>query len=71
VNGTRAEITNQIDNADVFYGNYADANVGMWGGLDLLVDPYSKGLSGTRRVIMHQDVDISLNHVESFCLGRN
>ena len=69
VNGTRAEITNQITAGDVFYGNYADANVGMWGGLDLLVDPYTKGLSGTRRVIMHQDVDISINHVESFCYG--
>lgn len=70
VNGTRTEITNQIEVGDVFYGNYADANVGMWGGLDLLIDPYTKGRSGTRRVVMHQDVDISVNHVESFCLGR-
>ncbi|WP_299084127.1 phage major capsid protein [uncultured Ruegeria sp.] len=71
VNGTNAEITNQITNGDVFYGNFADANVGMWGALDILVDPYTKGRSGTRRVILHQDVDISVNNVESFCIGRD
>lgn len=71
VNGTNAEITNQITTGDVFYGNFADANVGMWGALDILVDPYTKGRSGTRRVILHQDVDISVNNVESFCVGRD
>ncbi|WP_299297454.1 phage major capsid protein [uncultured Tateyamaria sp.] len=71
VNGTNAEITNQIALGDVFYGNFADANVGMWGALDILIDPYTKGRSGTRRVILHQDVDISVNNVESFCVGRD
>ncbi|WP_299144109.1 phage major capsid protein [uncultured Tateyamaria sp.] len=71
VNGTNAEITNQIALGDVFYGNFADANVGMWGALDILIDPYTKGRAGTRRVILHQDVDISVNNVESFCVGRD
>lgn len=71
VNGTNTEITNQITTGDVFYGNFADASVGMWGALDILVDPFTKGRSGTRRVILHQDVDISVNNVESFCVGRD
>lgn len=41
VNGYRSEITNQVAAGDVFFGNFADVIIGMWGGLDLTVDPYS------------------------------
>lgn len=71
VNGARTEITNQIADGDVFYGNFSDVMIGMWGGLDIVIDPYTKGKSGGRRIIMHQDVDINLRNVESFSLGRD
>jgi len=38
----------------------------MWGGLDLLVDPYTGGTSGTVRVSVLQDVDVTVRHPESF-----
>lgn len=71
VNGARTEITNQIADGDVIYGNFSDVMIGMWGGLDIVIDPYTKGKSGGRRIIMHQDVDINLRNVESFSLGRD
>lgn len=70
VNGYRTEITNQIATGDVFMGNYADLLVAMWGGLELLVDPYSNSKKGRLRVVVFQDVDFALRRTQSFCVGR-
>lgn len=69
VNGYRTEITNQVANGDVFFGNFADLIIGMWGGLDLTVDPYSLSKSGGLRLVVFQDVDFVLRRVESICWG--
>lgn len=69
VNGYRAEITNQLIDGDVFFGNFADLIIGLWGGLDLTVDPYSLSKSGGVRIVVFQDVDFALRRVESICWG--
>lgn len=69
VNGYRAEITNQIADGDLFHGNFADAIVGAWGGLDLTVDPFTHSTKGRLRIVAFQDVDVAFRHVESFCYG--
>lgn len=69
VNGYRTEVTNQIAAGDVFFGNYADLIIAMWGGLDLTVDPYSLSKSGGLRLVVFQDVDFVLRRVESICYG--
>lgn len=71
VNGYTADVTNQIAAGDAFFGNFADLMVGMWGGLDVTVDPFSLSKSGGLRIVMFQDVDFVLRRVESFCLGRH
>ncbi len=67
VNGYRTEVTNQLANDDVFFGNFADLLIGMWGGLDLTVDPYSNSKNGAVRLVVFQDVDFALRRVESVC----
>lgn len=69
VNGYRTEITNQISQGELFFGNFSDLIIGMWGGLDLTVDPYSLSKSGGVRVVVFQDVDTALRRVESICIG--
>ena len=69
INGYRAEITNQLTTGDVFFGNFNDLIVGLWGGLDLTVDPYSLSKSGGLRIVVFQDVDFAVRRVESFCYG--
>ncbi|MEI4262795.1 phage major capsid protein [Roseovarius sp. D0-M9] len=69
VNGYGAEVTNQIVPGDLFFGNWSDVIVGMWGGLDITVDPYSNSKKGRLRIVTMQDVDILLRRVESFCYG--
>lgn len=70
INGYRAEVTNQLANGDVFFGNFADVIIGMWGGLDLTVDPYSLSKSGGLRIVVFQDIDVALRRVESMAYGK-
>lgn len=69
VNGYATEVSNQIATGDVFFGNWSDLVVAMWGGLELRVDPYALSTSGGLRLIALQDVDMNLRRVESFCYG--
>lgn len=70
VNGYRSEVTNQISSGDVLFGNFSDLVVGLWGGLDVTIDPYSLSKSGGLRIVMFQSCDFVLRRAESFCLGK-
>ena len=48
------------------FGNWGDLVIGMWGGLDLMLDPYALSTTGGKRVIALQDVDIAIRRVASF-----
>jgi HK97 family phage major capsid protein len=50
----------------IVFGNWNDLLIGMWGTLDLMVDPYTHSSSGAVRVVAFQDVDIGVRHPESF-----
>jgi HK97 family phage major capsid protein len=69
VNGYGTEVTNQVVAGDLFFGNFADLMVGMWGGLDITVDPYSESKRGRLRIVTMQDVDFVMRNEESFCYG--
>ncbi|WP_197419605.1 phage major capsid protein [Burkholderia sp. TSV86] len=66
INGYNVDVTNQLAAGDVFFGNWADFIVGMWSGLDMMVDPYSLSASGGTRIVLFQDVDMNIRHKESF-----
>ena len=77
LNGYRAGVTNAVpSNLDkgssndlcsaIIFGNWADLIIGMWGGLDLLVDPYTGGAAGTVRIVTLQDVDVAVRQALSF-----
>lgn len=69
VNGYKAGVTNQVADADVFFGNFGDLFIGMWGGLELTLDPYTRAAKGGLRIVAMQDADIALRHGESFTFG--
>jgi HK97 family phage major capsid protein len=83
VNGYQAIASNQVPRnltkgsgtnlSALLFGNFADLLIGMWGGLDLLIDPYTGGTAGTLRTIALQDVDVAVRRVASFsaCLDAN
>lgn len=69
VNGYNTGVTNQVVNGDIFHGNFADLIMGLWGGLDLTVDPYSQSKKGCLTIVAMQDADFVVRHGESFCYG--
>jgi HK97 family phage major capsid protein/HK97 family phage prohead protease len=70
LNGYRTEITNQVTSGDVFFGNFADLLIGMWGGLEITVDPYTHSTKGRLRIVAMQDVDFLVRRAASFCFGK-
>jgi HK97 family phage major capsid protein len=69
VNGYQTITTNHVDPNDIFFGNFSDMLLGMWGGLDLTVDTTTKCDTGITRLVAFQDFDIAVRNAESFCVG--
>ncbi|EGQ9962141.1 phage major capsid protein [Vibrio cholerae] len=70
VNGYGTHISNQINNGDYWFGVWSELLIGLWGGLDLTVDPYTHSSKGRLRIVAFQDADVAVRHPQSFCLGR-
>ena len=77
LNGYQTGITNAVPSnltkgtstgvaSAIIFGNFADLLIGMWGSLDIMVDPYTGSTAGTVRVVALQDVDVAVRNVESF-----
>jgi HK97 family phage major capsid protein len=76
LNGYMAGVTNAVPSnltkgsgtnlSAILFGNFADLVIGLWGTLDLMVDPYSNSTSGTVRIVALQDADVGVRHTESF-----
>jgi HK97 family phage major capsid protein/HK97 family phage prohead protease len=69
VNGYETNVSNQIASGEIYFGNWQDMIIAMWGGLELTVDPYALSTSGGLRIIALQDVDVNIRHKESFVFG--
>ena len=71
VNGYNTVRSNQVASGDVFFGVWNQMIMGMWGALDIQVNPYALDKSGSVRVTALQDVDVAVRHPEAFCRGNN
>jgi HK97 family phage major capsid protein len=76
LNGYKAMASNQIpgnlskgtgtDLSAMIFGNWSDLWIGAWGGLDMIVDPYSRSKSGSLVVTAMQDIDVAVARPQSF-----
>ena len=71
INGYNVVKSNQVTSGDFYFGNFADLLIGMYGGLDILVDPYTNSTSGTIRIVALQTVDCAVRHAVSFCVSND
>jgi len=71
MNGYRAIVSNQVTAGDLFFGNFSDLLIGMYGGLDLTVDPYTNSTSGSVRLVALQTVDVAVRHAVSFAVNND
>lgn len=76
LNGYRIESTNLMPSditkgtgtnlSAMLFGNFGDVIIGQWGGLDIIVDPYSLKKSGQVEITMNAWHDVFVRHDESF-----
>ena len=71
INGYRGIVSNQATSGNLYFGNFDDLLIGMFGGLDLTVDPYTMSKSGTIRLVALQSVDMAVRHAVSFAFGND
>lgn len=71
MNGYRTIVSNQVASGDLYFGDFSQLLVGMFGGLDIVVDPYTASTSGTVRVVALQSCDVAVRHATAFCLGND
>jgi HK97 family phage major capsid protein len=77
LNGYSTFVTNQVSAAltkgsssgtasAIFFGNWNELLIGLWSGIDVLIDPYTNSATGATRIVAMQDVDVAVRHAESF-----
>lgn len=81
VNGYNVGVTNAVpadltkgsgtDLSAVLFGNFEDLMVGMWGGIEILPDPFTKGTQGLIRLIVNSFADIGIGHAASFAAKKD
>lgn len=80
INGYRAEMTNLLpknltkgahsatDLSAAIYGEWSDLLVGQWGGIDILMDPFTRGDEAMINLIPNLYVDAVARHDEAFAV---
>ena len=71
INGYRGIVSNQATAGNLYFGNFDDLLIGFFGGLDIIVDPYTNSTSGTVRVVALQSCDVAVRHAVSFAFGND
>lgn len=66
VNALRAFASTNVPAKTVLLGNFSDLIIGMWGGVDLEIDPYWDWSKGTVAVRAFLSLDIGVRHPASF-----
>jgi HK97 family phage major capsid protein len=78
INGYRAASTTQIPStltkntatglSAAIFGNFEDAIVGQWGGMDMLINPYTKDDQGIIRINAWSFFDFNIRRPQSFAV---
>lgn len=79
IGGYRAIASNQVSSVmtgstttggsehGIVFGNWSDLLIGIFGGLEILVDPFAKKKQGMIEYTLYGMADVQLRHGESFC----
>jgi len=76
-NGAKMVITNSVPSnltkgtataicSAIIAGIWSELFIGMWGGLDILVDPYTRADYGEIKIVLNQFADVNLRNPQSF-----
>jgi len=66
VNGHPVTISNSVAAGYIYFGMWSDLLIGMFGSIDILVDPYTAATNNLTRIRATQFCDINCRHGQSF-----
>ncbi len=69
INGYPAFDTNQILNNQMIFGNFNSLIMAMFGGLDIVVDPYTLADKAEVKITINNFIDIALRHPQEFVVS--
>jgi len=58
--------TSTSNTSKMIFGNWADLYIGQWGGLDVIVDPYTLAANGDIRLVLNAYNDVAVVETKSF-----
>ena len=58
--------TSDIGANEIFLGDWSQLIIGMWGSVDITINPYSEDARGALTITALQDFDVGIRHEESF-----
>ena len=69
VNGYEAIDTNQIPNDQVILGDFSQVIMGVWGGLDVVVDPFTLAGNAEYQITVNTWYDFALRHPQAIIVS--
>ncbi len=69
INGYRANDSNQIPNNQMLYGDFDQFIHAIWGGLDVVVNPYTLAKNAEVEITMNTWGDGTCRHPQAFCVS--
>ena len=68
LDGRRVHVDGSLSSGDIFLGDWSNVVVGQWGGIELMVDPYTLATAGSVRVIVSLVCDIGILRPNTFVM---
>lgn len=53
IDGRKAYCSNNVATRGLILGDFSELTIGQWGGIEVLVDPYTQALNGTIRLVVN------------------
>lgn len=73
LNGYRAVTSTLVPGAGInytgFFGNWSELIIGQWGGLDIMVNQYTKAKEAVVEIVVNSFWDVGVRHAASFCVA--
>lgn len=66
IDGYPVGVDGNLSSGEIFFGDFSNALVGQWGGIEMMVDPYTYALSGKIRVIANVIIDVAIRNAHTF-----
>ena len=66
ITGRRAIETTHVAAGTAFFGLFDNVMIGMFGGVDIVTDPYTNGSTGVVKIYVYQMADVAVAHAGTF-----